>query len=114
MWSHLSWGLGGVVIGAALWHLVGFWQFIDTAMHAPADPAHFVAGLVGAPAGPAGKSGKPALNPHPGVAIATCVEVVKHSGNGPAAYRGCQLGLKMTQVPPRKARSDLKLVTARR
>lgn len=26
--SHLAWGIGGFVIGAICWHLVGFWSFV--------------------------------------------------------------------------------------
>ncbi|MEO0619693.1 MAG: hypothetical protein AAFZ01_10500 [Pseudomonadota bacterium] len=27
--SHLSWALGGFVLGMVCWQLVGFWSFID-------------------------------------------------------------------------------------
>ena len=26
--SHLAWGIGGFVLGAICWHLVGFWDFV--------------------------------------------------------------------------------------
>jgi hypothetical protein len=32
-WAAVGWGLGGFLVGAVFWHLIGFWDFVGAVLY---------------------------------------------------------------------------------